>query len=356
MAATGTPPRVLLVSMYPLDQGRWGPTVRIANLRDELARRCRLDVVAGYRGPRRVALARYATSGRLRALDGIYVESSSFLPAEADIAFLGLARALGIPVLTYVRDAYQLFPEYADTSSLRRRVGSWAFRPALRALRAVSNRIATPSLGLASAVLGEDRAASAILLPPGSPAPFGVARRPSARSLLVVGDARLAAHGVDRLIVAVERARADGVDVDVISIARPGQHPPPPHPPWLRLETGEADEIRALLPGVLATVIPRPRTAYNDLAVPIKLYDYLAYERPLLVTDCTEQARVVRDADAGLVVGGDVDALAAGVRRVATAPAADLDRWSANASAAARSGSWAERADRILAALGEMRA
>ena len=38
-------PRLLLVSMYPLDQGRWGPTVRISHLRDELAGLVDLDVV-----------------------------------------------------------------------------------------------------------------------------------------------------------------------------------------------------------------------------------------------------------------------------------------------------------------------
>ena len=86
--------------MYPLDQGSWGPTVRISHLRDELSRLVDLDVVAGYRGARRAALVGYAFGGRLRGLDGIYVETSTFLPSEADIAFLGLARALGIPVLS----------------------------------------------------------------------------------------------------------------------------------------------------------------------------------------------------------------------------------------------------------------
>jgi glycosyltransferase involved in cell wall biosynthesis len=336
--------------MYPLDQGRWGPTVRIAHLRDELSRLVDLDVVDGYRGPRRRALVRYALSGRLRGLDGIYVESSSFLPSETDVAFLALARALGIRVLTYVRDAYQLFPEYAAGGSPRRRLGSLLFRPALRALRAVSSQVATPTAGLARAALGS--AGAAVLLPPGAPQPLAIPRLPGARSLLMVGDARLPAHGVDRLVAAVDQARAAGVEIDLVCVARPGQHPPPPHPDWVRLETGEAREIEALLPGVLATVIPRPRTPYNDLALPIKLYDYLACGRPLLVTDCTEQARVVRDADAGLVVEDGVGAIAAGIRLLAAASGEELDRWSANATDAARDASWRRRAERVMSLLG----
>ena len=337
------------MSMYPLDQGSWGPTVRISHLRDELTRLVDLDVVAGYRGARRAALARYAFGGRLRGLDGIYVESSSFLPAETDIAFLGLARALGIPVLTYIRDAYQLFEDYYRADSLRRWIGARAFIPAMRALGSVSTHLAFPSLGLARAVVGE--AAGSVLLPPGSPHPIDIRRDATAQGLLFVGDARLPAQGGERLIAAVGRAREQGVNVGLIMVSRPGQEPPSPHPAWLQMVRAEGDGIVRLLPDVLATVIPRPRNAYNDLALPIKLYDYLAYGRPLLVTDCEEQARVVRDSDAGIVMGDDVHAMADAIGRVASASPSELDRWSANAHAGARSAAWSERATAIVRAL-----
>ena len=343
-------PRLLLVSMYPLDAGLWGPTVRITHLRDELEKLADLDVIDGYRPERRPRLWRYALGGRLRGLDGIYVESSTFLPAELDIAFLALARSLGIPVLTYVRDAYQLFDDYGSPTTIRARIGRGAFRPAIRALGAVSSRMAFPTEGLARAVLG-DGAAGAPLLPPGSPAPLDVPRRPGADRLLVVGDARLAAQGADRLLAAVGVARERGAAVQLVVVARPGQEPPEPHPEWLRLERAQGDEIAELLPDVLATVIPRPRGAYNDLALPIKLFDYLSYGRPILVTDCLEQARVVREADAGVVTEDTVDALAAAISRIAAAAPGELDRWSANACAAARRASWAERASRVLGSM-----
>jgi glycosyltransferase involved in cell wall biosynthesis len=335
--------------MYPLDQGSWGPTVRISHLRDELSRLVDLDLVAGYRGARRAGLARYALSGQLRGLDGIYVESSTFLPAETDIAVLGLARVLGIPVLTYIRDAYQLFTDEYRPDSLRRWIGARAFAPAVRALGAVSTRLAFPSQGLARAVLGD--ASTSILLPPGSPDPVEVARRPAARNLLFVGDARLPAQGVNSLLAAVGRAREQGVDVDLIIVTRPNREPPPPHPPWMRVVHAEGEDIVRLLPDVLATVIPRPRTAYNDLALPIKLFDYLAYGRPLLVTDCLEQARVVNDGRAGIVTPDDVPAMADAIGRIASARKSQLDRWSSNAHATARGASWSARAATIVRAL-----
>ena len=330
--------------MYPLDQGSWGPTVRIGNLRDKLAQLVDLDLVAGYRPARRAALARYAFSGRLRGLDGIYVESSTFLPAEADIAFLALARALGIPVLTYVRDAYQLFADYGVPRTLKGRLGIAAFRPMIRALRAVSTRMAVPSAGLALALDLED----AILLPPGSPDPLDVPRRPDANRLLFVGDARLPAQGADRLVAAVARARETGTLVELALVCRPGQEPPGPLPAWAHVVRAEGARIAERLPGIIATVIPRPRNAYNDLALPIKLFDYLAYGRPLIVTDCTEQARVVASARAGLVTGDDPAAMADAISWVAGAPPEQVARWSSNAAAAARAASWKHRARQIV--------
>jgi hypothetical protein len=338
--------RLLLVSMYPLDAGLWGPTVRITHLRDELASLADLDVIDGYRAARRARLWRYALGGRLRDLDGIYVESSTFAPSETDLAILGLAHALGIPIVTYVRDAYQLFPEIYPRDTLKHRLAAAAFHPAIRALAAVSSHLAFPTRALAEAVLGEGAAAP--LLPPGAPAPVDVPRDPSANRILYVGDARLEAQGADGLIEAVTIARGTGIEVELDVVSRAGHEPPPPHPFWLHVHHAEGPAIHALLPNVIATAIPRPRNRYNDLALPIKLFDYLSYGRPLMVTDCLEQARVVAGADAGVVTEDDAAGIADGIVRLASSSDNELDRWSTNASIAARAASWEDRAHRIM--------
>lgn len=337
--------------MYPLDRGVWGPIARITHLRDQLARLTDLEVIAAERGPRRGQLLRYAVSGRLRGLDGIYVENSSTLPSETDLAFLALARALGVPVVTYVRDAQYLFDEYYAATSPKRRLARALFRPAMRLLRSASSRTGYPSIGLARAV--GDRAPDPLLLPPGSPAPVDIPRALDARALLFVGGMWRRAHGLDLLVGAVERVRAEGRNLGVICVSRPGEEPPEPRPPWMRVERASGGAIHRLLPGVLATVQPRLRTPYNDLAVPIKVLEYLSYGRPLLVTDATEQAQIVREADAGLVTTDDVDGLADGMRRLLSADPTELDRWSSNAADAARRASWESRAARIVELLTE---
>jgi glycosyltransferase involved in cell wall biosynthesis len=344
-------PRILLLAMYDMAAARSGPEVRVRHLLSALREVAEVDVVAaGRRSARRLALARYAIGGRLRGLDGIYVESSTALPSETDIAVLGVARAAGIPVLTYIRDAYQLFPDYYAADTLRRRASRLLFPAAIRALRAASTRLAFPSRGLAEAVLGTG-AGDAVLLPPGAPPPVDVPQDPGARDLLFVGDTRVAAQGGRLMLDAIEIARGRGADVGLLCVARPGGEPAEPHPAWLRVARASSDEIAGLLPSVVASVIPRAPGAYNDLALPIKLMEYLAYGRPLLVTDRTETAAVVRDAGAGLVCGDTPDAMADAIVELVAAGPARRAEWATAARRAAERHAWSHRAADVLAAL-----
>ncbi len=344
-------PRILVLAMYELGAARSGPEVRIARMLAALRELADVDIVAAHRPGRRIALARYAAAGHLRGLGGIYVESSTALPSETDIAFLGLARSLGVPVLSYVRDAYQLFPDYYAADTLRRRASRALFPWAMRALGAVSTRLAFPSRGLADAVLGPD-AANAVLLPPGAPAPVQVSPDAGASRLLFVGDTHIPAQGGAAMLEGIALARDAGTDIGLICVCRPGGEPPLPHPDWLRVERATSDEIASLLPQVIATVIPRRAGTYNDLALPIKLMEYLAYGRPLIVTDRHETAAMVRAAGAGIVCGDAPAEIATAIREVATAPAATRDAWSAGARDAARENSWGRRAEQVLDALG----
>ena len=352
-AAASRRPRLLLLSMYPLDRGLWGATTRITQLRDTLAGRVSLEVISGTRAGRAGAMARYFASGRLRGLAGIYVESATTLPGPVDLAFLSVARARGIPVLTYVRDAQQLFPEYYAANTVKRRLSRAFFLPLIRALMRASTIVAFPSRGLAVAVLrDEQRADRAVLLPPGARLAVAPPVNPGARSLLFVGGLRYPAHGGPILVEAMELARERVAALQLICVSRPGEELPGPAPAWMRVVRAEGSEIDALLPDVLATITPRRRTPYNDLAVPIKVMEYLGYRRPMIVTDATETAAIVRGADCGLVVPDTAQGLAGAIVAMAEAPAEQLAAWGEAAGRAAAANSWDARAARVLELLG----
>jgi len=335
--------------MYPLDRGIWGATARITRIRDALAELVSLDVVSGTRRERVRRLARYAAAGGLRRLDGIYVESSTVLPGPVDLAFLALARALGVPVLTYVRDAYQLSSEYYPVHGPRAWLSRTAFRPAMKALMRVSSRVAYPSRGLAAMLTDE---ADPLLIPPGARLATPAPSPDDATELLYVGTLRQEVQGGPILIGGIALARERGRDIGLLCVCRPGEEPPGSLPPWITVERAEGDAIDGLLDRVVATVIPRSASAYNDLAVPTKLMDYLGYGRPLIVTDAMETARLVREANAGLVVPASPEGIAGGIAELLDAPANRRAAWGAAARAAAAANTWTDRAALVLSALG----
>lgn len=348
MSSGRQPPRVLLLAMYALDRGTWGATTRITQLRDELETMSRLEVISGTRGRRSLAIARYLATGRMRGLRGMYVESSTSLPGPVDLALMGLARAAGIPVLTYLRDAQQLFGEYYAADTPKRRLSRAAFLPMTRALISTSTRVAFPSRGLAAAILGATRARQALLLPPGARVGPLVPLDPSARGLLFVGSLRYPAHGGEILMQAMQRAADAGSGAELVWVAPRDESPPSTLPAWLRIERAQGAEIDRLLPSIRVSVTPRRATPYNDLAVPIKVLEYLGYGRPLLVTDTEETTRIVRDAGAGLVVEDNVDGLSHGIIALMAATPGQLHAWGTAARAAAERNSWRKRAEEIM--------
>jgi glycosyltransferase involved in cell wall biosynthesis len=297
-------------------------------------------------------MARYLAAGRLRGVAAIYVENATTLPGPLDVAFLAVARALRIPILTYIRDAQQLFPEYYVVNSLKRRASRALFLPATRTLIRVSTIVAFPSRGLAAAVLGDARQARAApLLPPGSRLTDAGPVNPKAHALLFVGGLHYPAHGGAILLEAMEIVRRSR-NVELICVCRRGEEGPGSQPAWLRLVRAEGREIDALLPEVRASITPRRKTPYNDLAVPIKVMEYLGYERPLVVTDTIETAAIVRAAGCGLVVADTAEGLANGIAAVVDATPEQLIRWGEAARAASIANSWDARAATILDLLG----
>lgn len=339
---------MLLLSMYPLGEARSGPVVRITRFAEALRHHVDVDVIEGSRASRRMRTLRYLLRGRLTDADAVYVESSNALPAETDILLMALAKLLGRPVATYFRDAYRLFPENYALNSIRRRLSRGVYPIAVWGLRKSSTLIAFPSGGLARAI-GVQRP---WLLPPGAPEPFEIPQRAGAKSLLYVGKFHPARHGGTTLLRAVELARARGADVDLISVTPEGAEPEPPWPAWLRIERATSPEIARLLPDVLATMVTFAPGPYNDLAVPIRLMEYLAYGRPIIATPRTETARIVAESGAGLVVDDGEEGLADGIRRLWDASDDERSTWSLAAESAARANSWDQRARDLLAMLG----
>lgn len=74
---------------------------------------------------------------------------------------------------------------------------------------------------------------------------------------------------------------------------------------WIELSTVQYAALPEALGRATVLCIPHPSDAYFDLALPIKLADYMAAGRAVVVTPRRETAKVVREYDSGVVAEGD---------------------------------------------------
>ncbi len=78
--------------------------------------------------------------------------------------------------------------------------------------------------------------------------------------------------------------------------------------PWIEIGTAPYERLSAELGRATVLCIPHPPNRYMDVALPVKLFDSMAAGRPLVVTPRLETARIVAEAGAGAVAGGETAA------------------------------------------------
>ncbi len=69
-------------------------------------------------------------------------------------------------------------------------------------------------------------------------------------------------------------------------------------------------DVSPFLSGCYVCVVPHPDTVYMNMVLPIKLFDYMAASRPVIVSRCWEMSNVVREERCGLIYDHTVEDLA----------------------------------------------
>jgi glycosyltransferase involved in cell wall biosynthesis len=123
-------------------------------------------------------------------------------------------------------------------------------------------------------------------------------------------------------------------------------------PAWACVRPGARSEIARMLGEVRVCVVPRPINAYTDLALPVKVMDYLSLGKPIVATSAAETASFLEATGAALLVRDDPRDIARGILRLLTEPGlAEQMGLHAKAFASQPDVSWIGRARAMLDAL-----
>ncbi len=280
-----------------------------------------------------------------------------------DIRLIKQLHKAGIPISIFYRDAYWKYPEYSTEKKLSVTEGLKRFlvkRMQIHQWNVFKKNIDIiyfPSATMAK----EFDCPRKEVLPPGA---FMARAKEKTRLSLplqfifVGGAAR--DHGTFLTIEAFEKLNKSGVRGKVIYICPRDQWEglgldKENYREWLEVIHTSGDEnLKPLYEKADIALLTAPRTFYRDFAVPIKIFEYMSYLKPILVTNCTETARIVEENQVGWVTRDDVESVVHKLEELCDHPE-KIIKVRNHMEEARRNHLWTGRAERVVRELGQIK-
>jgi glycosyltransferase involved in cell wall biosynthesis len=340
-------PGILLYGMYDLRRLDRAPEVRIAAMTEALGRQARVERITGGRLGRAWNSTLWLLRGGPRRVRAVYVESPTASAMPTDLLFLALMRLFRRPVGVYFRDAYQLFRDIYPRRRRLQIVSDWLWRVTSPALARLATRRFAASAGLARVLKLRD---GIPLGPGGDPSLPDLGAGPE--PLVAYVGATGSADGFDILLAAMEIVHGRLPDSRLLVVS-PGSPPAGEPPPYVELRRGRRDALPELLRDARLCVIPRPINPYSDLAVPVKLWDYLSLGKPVVATAAAETAAILAAGGSGIATPDTPEGLAEGLLSLlADRDLAGRLAKGARAYACSAAQTWEARATTVVRELG----
>lgn len=297
--------------------------------------------------------------------DACYIEPPSGpMFYYGDVRLIRRLHKMNIPVSLFYRDAYWKYPEYSAENKLsaaenvkrviikQMQVHQW------NVFKRNIDIIYFPSMTMAK----EFDCPRKDTLPPGGFIPGVKEKTELSRPLqfiFVGGAARN--HGTYLTIEAFEKANKSGIIAKLIYICPETQWKglgidQKKYRNWLDVIHTSGDEnLKPFYEKSDVALLTAPRTFYRDFAVPIKIYEYISYLKPILVTDSTETARIVNDNHVGWVVDSSSEAVAEKIKELSV-NTSEIVKICSHMEEARSNNLWTSRAKKVLLDLDRLKA
>lgn len=293
-----------------------------------------------------------------------YVEPPSGpIFCNIDLRLLRKLHKMHVPIALFYRDAYWKFPEFSMGQEKRdlvnrtkRIVIKWMQQRDWKVFRRVCSHIFFPSDTMAEHFDCENKSA----LPPGAvsdrqtdiTAEQERICKADVLHYFYVGAASKR-YGIDLLMSAFKEVNADGLCAKLICVCPENQWKEyygdrAPQGEWLELHHVSGDEkLAPLYEKADVCIVAALRCTYNDFGIPIKLFEYFSYRKPVAVTNCVEALRILEHTKAGWVFEDNAEALKKLILQLDADRAAVLEA-KKNSIAALEENTWEKRAQTVI--------
>ncbi len=346
-------PMILYVCYTDLDNSQSGSSVRpqkMLHAFEELG----YEILLLSGDQRRMNERRRSVQGIFTALgryspDFCYIElPSGPIQGFADRRLLMRLSRLGIPTAAFYRDAYYRLAPWWNLALYKKITVRFLHSVDIGILRRCCDIVYFPSRTMASLFDFPQKG----VLPPACERLFLKPREDPRVCIYVGGLSRW--YGTDLMLRAFEMLNRGG-NYPLILVCRESEtieiEPRYRSASWLTISHASGKELEGFYARADIGLYCGRRDQYMNLSMPVKLFGYLSYGLPVVVTNCTEVASFVRKNGVGLVVTDDSHAIAAGVRDMVANPTA-YRRYYDNLVQAIKSDHlWIHRAGKVAADL-----
>lgn len=286
-------------------------------------------VISGNSDERKKRTQDYIQSGLVKNASFCYMENSTspfWLTDKkpknlgVDTGFWNYLKRHNVPISCFYRDVYWKFDDmYAPPKGINalRPIMKWIYNQELKAYAKVVDHLYLPSLEMNEYVAWKGSFGE---LPPGMEKlpQEEVSEAPAIPKGVFVGGIT-DQIGIMTMLEGFDLINKETeVHLELVCRKEEYQRYPAMHAyenrPWLTVSHKSGAELKGVYKNASVALIPRERNAYHDFAVPVKMFEYLAYGLPIVATNCKAHARIIETEGYGVITEVSPEGFARGIQ------------------------------------------
>lgn len=240
-------------------------------------------------------------------IDYCYIEPSTYPCHPLDYIMFAAIKMMKIPTGIFYRDMYYKFPELFKKRGIKKLQLLSRYKLDWFFYKKIAKTIFFPSSTMAKHFKFKNKKT----LPPAGEI-IKMNSKVIKYNLIYVGGVSNR-YGTDILLEAVDIVNKEYGNINLHLICRKYEE----HffddyrdESWLKIIHASGEKLSEYYNNSDIALIPLRINEYNNFAVPVKLFEYLSYNMPIVTTNCFETARFVKENEVGLVTDDNSRSLA----------------------------------------------
>lgn len=229
-----------------------------------------------------------------------------------DIFLLQYINKCGIEIGMFYRDALWLFDdENVLLPKYKKVIINILHKRDIRLFKKIAKKIYVPSASFATAFYNETGALQLDVLPPGTDLSIKTHYKKTQTGIYVGSSSYK--YGLADLIEAYRRLNEMGYKFKLIVVTRKFEYKtffPNGHDyPWLEIKHVEGENLTPLYSKSDLAFIPIKKNKYTDMALAIKMLEYISFEKPIITNSLKETGEFLKKYDCALIYNESIEEL-----------------------------------------------